>query len=103
MNNHTPLNTHTDRWHVTSCTRCLGAIQPGDGAYTASVSKYEPMNPGPEWEAVGDWASPVQLGGVLCRDCRVALARSLLMGSDDHYDRHAHSIGAWLDARGESR
>jgi hypothetical protein len=96
------LYTHTDRWHVTLCTRCLGRIEPGDEAYTAHVSKYEPMNPGPEWEAVGDWASPVPLGGFLCGNCRAAL-QEFLIGHDDQYKGHAHSVKAYLDAREESR
>ncbi|MFI7059389.1 hypothetical protein ACIBL3_00220 [Kribbella sp. NPDC050124] len=100
--NHLTLDTHTDRWHVATCTRCLGPINPGDEAYTAHVSKYEPMNPGPEWEAVGDWAAPVQLGGCLCGVCRKAL-QAFLMGWDDGFERRQNSVSAYLDAGRESR
>ena len=94
--------TSTDRWHVTLCTRCLGPIKPGSSAHRVRVSNYEPMNPGPEWEAVGDWTEPVAIAGTLCGGCRAAL-QQFVMGHDDQFERQTNSVQDWLDANEATR
>ena len=61
-----------------SCTRCGVSIGVDDEpAAQVLVSRYEPLDPGPGWEAAGDRAPPESLGAVLCAVC-LALLRSWL-------------------------
>ena len=100
MNNHTPLNTRHRPLARHSCTPVPRRDPARRRSLTASVSKSEPMNPGPEGRPWG-LGKPCAAGRALASSLP-GRAQKFLMGSDDHYDRHAHSIGAWLDARGET-
>ena len=61
-----------------SCTRCGVSIGVDDEpAAQVLVSRYEPLDPGPGWETIGDWTSPEALGAVLCGVCLAELRQWL--------------------------
>lgn len=59
----------SDRWHDQTCTACGAALTRGMTAFRLSVSRYAPMDPGPDWDCVGDWTDPEPFVGTLCGNC----------------------------------
>lgn len=75
-----PETLITERWHDHTCTRCRAELTAGVDTFQLRADRYEPMQPGPDWEAVGDWQpAPSQtVCGTLCSSC-IAAVRDFAM------------------------
>lgn len=63
------------RWQTRACTGCGSELGTGTAVFRLSVTQYAPMQPGPDWECVGDWTDPKPLAGTFCALCLNAVQK----------------------------